>query len=158
MTSSVQVAIFLGIAAVGASAHWLVQGRPVSAALAAEETPLQPGEVRLEDVPDGVLWVDARPEAARADGELPDAIRLDPASAESLDRQVERHLEALFGAVEIVIFCDDARCNLSHELAKRLREDYGGLLGGEVRVLRGGAAALRRAGRLEAPRAPVPGQ
>ena len=148
MTSSVQVAMFFSIAVAGASVQWLAEGRPASALSVADESPLQPGEVRMEDVPEEALWVDARPEAALSEGELPGAIRLDPSGGEPLDLQIERHAEALFGAVEIVIFCDDARCNLSHELAKRLREDYGGLLGGEVRVLRGGAEALERAGRL----------
>jgi rhodanese-related sulfurtransferase len=146
-----EMAVLAGLVVLTSGVHWLAggwpSGNPVERAAA---TPLREGEVSAEslreDGLEGVLFVDARREDQwRGDG-VPGSIHLSLLGETGLDEQLMAHAEALMNARRIVIYCDGPECSLSHDLADRLRKDYADLLGGELRVVHGGIAALRAAG------------
>jgi rhodanese-related sulfurtransferase len=86
-----------------------------------EET-LAPGEERLPTVlawGESVLWVDARSaDEYRAD-HVPGAILL---NLESWDELLPNFLDQWSPDKKVVVYCSAATCELSHEVAERLRK------------------------------------
>ena len=100
---------------------------------------LAPGEERLPTVlawGENVLWVDARPaEEYRAD-HVPGAISL---NLESWDELLPNFLDQWSPDKKVVVYCSAATCELSHEVAERLRKS--GIT--SVFVLKGGWEAWK---------------
>lgn len=100
---------------------------------------LAPGEERLPTVlawGESVLWVDARPaEEYRAD-HVPGAISL---NLESWDELLPNFLDQWSPDKKVVVYCSAATCELSHEVAERLRKS--GIT--SVFVLKGGWEAWK---------------
>lgn len=103
-----------------------------------EET-LAPGEERLPTVlawGETVLWVDARSaDDYRAD-HIPGAILL---NLESWDELLPNFLDQWSPDKKVVVYCSAATCELSHEVAERLRKS--GIT--SVFVLKGGWEAWK---------------
>jgi rhodanese-related sulfurtransferase len=103
-----------------------------------EET-LAPGEERLPTVlawGESVLWVDARSaDEYRAD-HVPGAILL---NLESWDELLPNFLDQWSPDKKVVVYCSAATCELSHEVAERLRKS--GIA--SVFVLKGGWEAWK---------------
>ena len=103
-----------------------------------EET-LAPGEERLPTVlawGESVLWVDARSaDEYRAD-HVPGAISL---NLESWDELLPNFLDQWSPDKKVVVYCSAATCELSHEVAERLRKS--GIT--SVFVLKGGWEAWK---------------
>ncbi len=101
------------------------------------EPKLQAGEIRLADAQVlDVIWVDARSEAEYAAGHAPDALFYDQGDpAGSIADILERWLQA---PRVIVIYCADAGCGTSRQIAEELRRD---LPDAEIYSLKGGWSA-----------------
>lgn len=98
------------------------------------EPELLPGEIRLEDarVLD-VIWVDARSEEDFAQAHAPGALWYDPADpTASMTRLLEQWLQAPH---TIVVYCADAGCGTSKQVAEELRAN---LPDAEIYSLKGG--------------------
>ncbi len=154
MRGLVELALILGVSALAATAHWVVAGRPApvlvsTTAIAGEPViALKPGEVMLAEIlgeAGGVLWVDARaPEEWQENG-VHGSVNLSPRATEPLDAQIAAIVDRLGGSSRVVIYCADAGCGLSHEVAEALKP-YRDLFGGDIVVLHGGVEVLRAAG------------
>lgn len=71
-----------------------------------------------------VLWVDGRSRAAYEKGHYKDALHLDPGGTD-YEEGLTQVLMVWDPAVPVVVYCDDAGCGSSRELAKRLRTELG---------------------------------
>lgn len=145
------VVVITGAVAIG---HWWVSGKPVPDSMAggvAGVVVLKEGEVRLAELlkegSDGLLWVDARSESEWRKNGIEGSVHVSTTSDLGIGEQLEREMERFFGASRVVIYCSDAGCGLSHEVAKRMAE-YEDLVGGEIVVLHGGFKALEAAGMI----------
>lgn len=90
-----------------------------------QAAPLREGEVKLEEVRtwgDSVLWVDARPTEQFEREHVPGAISLNEDRWQELLPQT---LAAWSPDKRVVVYCSTQSCALSHEVAKRLREEAG---------------------------------
>lgn len=111
------------------------------AALHPKRPPWQPpvvaeGELLLSDAKALVspIWVDARSATLFAKGHIPGAINL---NLDDFSQQVVPLLERTLVQPDatIVIYCDSDLCQASHEVAERLRDEFGMA---KVYVLKGG--------------------
>ncbi len=103
-----------------------------------DSAPLAPGEVRASTVRewgDKVQWVDARTRDKYDAGHIEGAILL---NEEEWNKLVPAFLEAWDPDRPVVVYCDGGSCELSHAVARRLREE---LKIGDVHVLKGGISA-----------------
>ena len=86
-----------------------------------------------------VLWIDARAEADFEKAHVPGAIRL---SEDDWDSLLPGVLAAWSPGRKVVVYCSRLTCNLSHEVAERLRNEVFGKNSPEavknVYVLQGG--------------------
>lgn len=147
----VELGLLGGVAVFAGIGHWLVGGKPSGhPAVAMQEVPLKEGEIELQDVQsgpqEGLVWIDARPEAKWREDGLPEALSITLQSELEVGEQLIIHQDVLSGASRVVIYCDDVFCSSSHDLAKQLRGEYRDFLSGEILVLHGGIVALREAG------------
>lgn len=154
MRGLVELSLILVATALVAGGHWLVAGRPnpvlvaLPAGAGGEPVALKPGEVRLAEVlgqPAGLLWVDARAPAEWQLNGVPGSVNLSPRAEEPLDAQIAAIVDRLGGTSRVVVYCADANCGLSHEVAEALHP-YRDLFGGDIVVLHGGVEVLRAAG------------
>jgi rhodanese-related sulfurtransferase len=100
---------------------------------------LAPGEERLPAVlawGDSVLWVDARSAEDYEAEHVPGAILL---NLESWDELLPKFLDQWSPEKKVVVYCSAATCELSHEVAERLRKN--GI--SSVFVLKGGWEAWK---------------
>lgn len=103
-----------------------------------DDTPLAPDEVRAATVREWggkVQWIDARPRDKFEAGHIEGAILL---NEEEWNKLVPAFLDAWDPDRPVVVYCDGGSCELSHAVARRLREE---LKIGDVHVLKGGLAA-----------------
>ena len=85
-----------------------------------------------------VLWVDARNDEAFDRGHIPGAVQLNEDRWDDLLRGM---LTAWAPERKVVVYCSRQTCNVSHEVAERLRKE-GGLT--NVYVLQGGWEAWQK--------------
>lgn len=85
-----------------------------------------------------VLWVDARSSEQFARAHIPGALPLDSAAWEQL---LGKLLERWHPGIKVVVYCDAAGCDLSKQLAARLRDEAGLP---DVYYLRGGWEAWQQ--------------
>jgi rhodanese-related sulfurtransferase len=100
---------------------------------------LAPGEERLPTVlawGESVLWVDARSADEYRAEHVPGAISL---NLESWDELLPNFLDQWSPDKKVVVYCSAATCELSHEVAERLRKS--GIT--SVFVLKGGWEAWK---------------
>ena len=89
------------------------------------EPSLKEGEVRLtqaRDWGDSVIWVDARPDEQFQRDHIPLALQL---NEDRWDELLPPLLEKWSPDKRIVVYCSTLSCALSHEVAKRLKEQAG---------------------------------
>jgi rhodanese-related sulfurtransferase len=89
------------------------------------EPSLREGEVRLtqaRDWGDSVIWVDARPDEQFQRDHIPLAIQL---NEDRWDELLPGLLEKWSPDKRVVVYCSTLSCALSHEVAKRLKEQAG---------------------------------
>lgn len=89
----------------------------------------------LEPAP---LWIDARSASAYQEAHIPGAL---PLNLDAWDEQIEAVMLQWLPGVPVVVYCDSRACGASHDVAERLRTQYGF---SDVRVLHGGWAAIPR--------------
>lgn len=147
MNAAVQFATIIGLSLAAAGGTYLVKGAPARK-LACDPAELKQDEICLQQVPDSVLWIDARPRAEWEKNGVPGSILWNLDASE--DAQAFE-AEAAMRIVEnpnVVVYCSNENCGISRQVAdKILRLD----LGAEVKVLRGGWQALDDAGRIKGP-------
>ena len=121
---------------------WLHPRRPDWQALVSGSAPANAHELSLAEVraraPDA-LWIDARPAANFAAGSVPGALSL---HQDDWETGFTALVDAWDGARPLVVYCGNADCRASAEVAERLRRDLGGA---RVYVLRGGWEAWKAA-------------
>jgi rhodanese-related sulfurtransferase len=103
-----------------------------------DNAPLAPGEVRASTIREWgekVQWVDARSRDKYDAGHIDGAILL---NEEEWNKLVRTFLEEWDPDSRVVVYCDGGSCELSHAVARRLREE---LKIGNVYVLKGGISA-----------------
>ena len=87
------------------------------------------------------LWIDARAEAEFAKAHVPGAMRL---TEDDWDTQLPAVLSAWSPKRKVVVYCSRVTCNLSHEVAERLRHEVALK---DVYVLQGGWEEWEKSGR-----------
>ena len=87
---------------------------------------------------ESVLWVDARPMESFGKGHLAGAIQL---NATTWEDHLPVLLERWSPSRKVIVYCDNLECNLSAEVARRLRREAGFT---EVWFLRGDWRAWQR--------------
>jgi rhodanese-related sulfurtransferase len=100
---------------------------------------LAPGEEMLSTVlawRENVLWVDARPIEEYELEHVPGAL---PLNLENWDQLFPKFLDQWVPGQRVVVYCSAATCELSHEVAERLRKNSIS----PVSVLKGGWEAWR---------------
>jgi rhodanese-related sulfurtransferase len=105
---------------------------------------LRPNEVLLASVEAWsarVLWLDARSATKFSNEHVPGAL---PLTTAAWDQQLPVVLDTWKPGMKVVIYCDDAGCDASAQLARRLREDVGLP---DVYFLKGGWEAWRQKAR-----------
>jgi len=124
------------VAGVAALAHGLLLGMSAARIEAPE------GSVSLAEALawPAVLWVDSRPAREFRQGHFPGALHVHPSDWES---GLARLLERWDPEARVVVYCDGHGCDISREMAARLREDLGLE---RVYWLRGGWEQLRESG------------
>jgi rhodanese-related sulfurtransferase len=120
----------------------------VPAVMSAWLHPQGPAWVRTGDVSVAVarawadvLWVDARAASAYQHAHVPGALNLSPGS---WDEQVGDFVAAWGPGRRVVVYCDGHGCQVSREVAQRLRDELGLK---NVHVLTGGWDAWVEAGK-----------
>ncbi len=145
MNAVAQFAAVAGLSLAAAGATWLAKGRPsvpVPKVVRCDKSLLQADEICLADIPEDVLWIDARPRSEWEENGLEGSVlwNLDP-------KEDDQAMEA--GAVTrifeseaplVVVFCGSEACGTSRIIADRIRNLS---LGPSVKVLHGGWDALR---------------
>ncbi|MGD9420505.1 MAG: rhodanese-like domain-containing protein [Verrucomicrobiota bacterium JB025] len=145
-----QISVVAGLALAGSGVTYLVTGAP-DRGVACDPAGLKADEICLDQVPDQVVWVDARLRGEWEQSRAPGAVlwNLDP--AEDMQAFEAAAMGAMFEARLVVVYCTDEGCGTSRQVAERIR----GLgLGTEVKVLFGGWRALSAAGITDS--SPVP--
>jgi rhodanese-related sulfurtransferase len=90
-----------------------------------QTAPLLPDEVKLAQVEewgDAVLWVDARPNEQFAQKHVPGAVLLNEDHWQEL---LPPMLAAWSPEKKTVVYCSTQSCALSHEVARRLKNEAG---------------------------------
>jgi rhodanese-related sulfurtransferase len=103
-------------------------------------TETRPGEIALDAVREwghSILWVDARPVGEYELEHVPGAINL---SLDNWESELPGFLDQWLPAKKVVVYCSSTSCELSHEVAERLKQN--GV--SNVFVLQGGWEAFRR--------------
>ena len=145
MNALAQFSAVAGLTLAAAGTTWLVRGRPTSPPIkvvVCDKAALKDDEICLADVPDDVLWIDAR---LRGDWErngLKGSIlwNMDPnEDVQAFEAAAaSRIFESEAGTV--IVYCTSEACGTSRIIADRIRELQ---LGPTVKILFGGWDALK---------------
>jgi rhodanese-related sulfurtransferase len=118
----VQATALLALASGAAWCQWC--GDPAARKIV-QRTSLKPGEVLMADAMRwNPVWIDARARKDYEHGHLPGAYLLTLNESENFDLllfEIER-AGVLDGSRPVVVYCYSGRCDLSAEVAARLRE------------------------------------
>jgi len=87
-----------------------------------------------------VLWIDARPDEQFTTAHVPGAIQL---NEDAWDKLLPKVLAAWSTERKVIVYCSRQTCNLSHEVAERLRKEDGLK---NVYVLQGGWEEWQKSG------------
>lgn len=145
MNACAQFAAVAGLSLVAAGATWFAKGKPSvpeAKVVVCDSTLIKEDEICLADVPNDVLWIDARPRAEWKENGLEGSVlwNLDPKE----DDQAFEAAAALrifeSEAKLVVVYCGSEACGTSRAIADRIRKLE---LGPKVKVLFGGWDALR---------------
>ena len=98
------------------------------------------GAIHLSQIPDPVLWVDARSRRDFEDGHIPGAILL---NEDDWDDHLMEFFEVWDPDVPVVVYCGAEACLSSKAVADRLRRELDGV--GTFLYLSGGWEEWRRA-------------
>lgn len=82
---------------------------------------MEDGAILLANLPDEVLWVDARSDAEYQLGHIPGAVLLHEDNWESL---LPGLLQQWHPEQTVVVYCGAQSCHLSRAVAERLRRDF----------------------------------
>lgn len=146
MKPLLQAALIAALAVAAAGTVWCVKGPP-RRAVPCDPATLKAGEICLEQVPAGedLLWVDARTRREwQADG-LPGSVLWSIESGEDTLAFEAEVAGRLLATPRVVVYCGGVDCDLSHEVARRIRALDPAA---SVSVLHGGWRTLRQAGRI----------
>ena len=130
----------LAISALLAAADLAVDPRARALAFAG----LAPDEITLASARShrgALLWIDARSQQEFVRGHLPQALNLDP---EHWDADLAELLRAWQPGTRVIVYCREAGCGTSRNVADRLRREY---RLPDVWVLHGGWEAWEEAAR-----------
>lgn len=145
MSAVTQLAVVVVIASIGAGSSFLMrESEAVPAGYQCDRAALNEDEICLEDVGDGVLWVDARSRLEWEETGVTGSIlwNMDPgedASAFERDAALK-----IMEAPMVVVYCGSEACGTSRQIANRIREMQ---LGPPVKILSGGWDALKDSNR-----------
>ena len=88
------------------------------------KSPIPPSELATVDQArtwgDNVIWVDARPEDEFAQNHVPGAISL---NEDRWNELLPQFLAVWSPGKKVVVYCSSLSCNVSREVAKRLRKE-----------------------------------
>ena len=142
MKSVFQIAILLAISASAASISWLTRDKnpkpdPVPVC---DPATIKADEICFDQVPENVLWIDARLRHEWEINGYPNSIlwNLDP-SEDSNKMEADAFLK-IAESKFVVVYCTSQSCGTSRQIAEKVRKLE---LGIEVKVLHGGYPALR---------------
>jgi len=127
-----QLALILAVALVGAG----VTGSLVEVPAPPSRDPFA---MSAADVPEGVVWVDARSAEAFAGDHIPGALNV---SLEAWEAGFFALMERWVPGAPVVVYCSGESCALSREVAERLRAELGAE---QVYWLEGGIDAWKEA-------------
>lgn len=144
MNTVVQFATVIGFSLAAAGATWLANGSPVvikPKEVSCDRSLLKDNEICLDDVPENVLWIDARSRSEWEENGLDGSVlwNMDPKED---DQTLEADVAASIfesGAALVVVYCGSEACGTSQIIADRVRNLS---LGPSVKVLHGGWDAL----------------
>ncbi len=145
MNAFTQFTVVAGLSLVAAGATWLVKGRPiipVAIVVVCDKNLIKKDEICLADVPENVLWVDARPRSEWEENGLEGSVlwNMDPSED---DRAFEASVASRIfesGTKTVVVYCGSESCGTSRSIAERITALN---LGPSVKVLFGGWDALK---------------
>ncbi len=148
MNAFFQLTAVAGLSLAAAGATWLVKGAPGTAAVRifkCDPAGIKGDEICLADVPDNVLWIDARPRSEWEENGMEGSVlwNLDPTEAQPAFEAAVATAIVESQAATVVVYCGSEACGTSRQIAARIN----GLgLGPDVRVLYGGWDALKLRG------------
>ncbi len=145
MNSLTQLSVVIGLSVAAAGATWLANGRPLASEpkiVRCDRSLLKEGEICLKDVPENVLWIDARSREEWTENGLSGSVlwNLDP--GENAQEMEAAAMTEIFGtkAPIIIVYCSSEACGTSRIIADRISA-LG--LGPPVKILHGGWDAVR---------------
>ena len=129
------------ISCIAAGGSWLLRDEPeVSKPFACDPDAIAEDQICLADVPEGVLWIDARPRAEWEKNGVEGSVLWNFDPSEDAQKMESEAAMQIIGAPLVVVYCGSEACGTSKQIAdliKRLE------LGPEVKVLYGGWDALK---------------
>lgn len=147
MNAIAQFAAVIGLSLAAAGGTYLVKGAP-ERKLACDPATLKQDEICLEQVPEGVLWIDARPRAEWEKNGVPGSILWNLEASEDAQAFEAEAAAKIIENPNVVVYCSNENCGISRQVADKILNLN---LDAEVKVLRGGWQALSDAGRVKGP-------
>lgn len=141
MNSAAQLGVIALLSLAASGGTWLVhKPAPAPVPVACDPSKLLADEICPAGVSGKVTWVDARSRAEwKKDGMKGSVLwNLDP--AEDANAMEAAAAASIYGAELVVVYCGSEACGTSRQVAERIRKMD---LGPQVKVLRGGWAALK---------------
>lgn len=145
MNALAQFTAVAGLSLAAAGATWLAKGRPAfpePKVTVCDKALIKDDEICPADVPEDVLWIDARPRPEWMENGLEGSVlwNLDPKEdARVFEAQAATRIFES-GASLVVVYCGTEACGTSRIIADRIKSLN---LGPTVKILFGGWDALR---------------
>lgn len=136
-----QVAILSAISASAAGLSWLARDKTPGPAPVphCDTSSLKDGEICFHQVPENVLWIDARSRGEWQKNGYPNSIlwNLDP--NEDANQMEADAFQKIAESKFVVVYCTSEKCGTSRQIADKIRKLE---LGVEVKTLHGGYPSL----------------